>query len=65
MKVRSSHEYRNNLRYARVLLSPAEDDMLMGQKISYLTMDDLEALVELVTGVNPRHLAPPNYRPAR
>jgi hypothetical protein len=47
-------EYRDYLRGVRMFLRPEHQAMLMGEKISYLRMRDLEALFELVMEANPR-----------
>jgi len=65
MATAPSHLYRDDLRYgARVLPSP-EHEGLIDKPVNDLSMDDLEAFVELVTGKNPRSLAPASYRPWR
>jgi hypothetical protein len=65
MATAPSHLYRDDLRYgARVLPSP-EHQGLIDKPVNDLSMDDLEAYVELVTGENPSSLAPASYRPRR
>ena len=57
--------YRKTLKRGLVALMGREHwDLLMGETLSGLWMDDLEALFELVFGWNPRHLAPAEYRPS-
>jgi len=59
-----SHTYREYMRRGlRLLMSPEHEKLLGDDTIGTLHMNDLEALFELVFGVNPRTLAPPNYRP--
>jgi hypothetical protein len=58
-----SHTYRNYLRDIRMIMSPAQEAMLCGEPINNLSMGDLEALYELVTGANPRCRAPTDYEP--
>jgi hypothetical protein len=60
-----SYEYRNWLRGVRMFLTPNEEQLLMGEFINDMQMDDLEALFELVMGGNPRDNAPPTYQPRR
>jgi len=57
-------EYRQYLREGiRLCLGPEHEALLMGERISYLRMLDLEALFELIFGVSPRDRAPAGYRP--
>jgi hypothetical protein len=65
MVTAASHLYRDNLRYGARVFSSPEHEGLIDKPVSDLTMDDLEAYVELVTGKNPRSLAPASYRPRR
>ena len=58
-----SHIYRNYLRDIRMVMSPAEEALLGDERMNDLRMDDLEALFELVTGLNPRSTAPADYQP--
>lgn len=67
-KTFSSHIYREYMRCGLRLLMGREHEALLwefGETIGTLCMNDLEALFELVFGVNPRDLAPPSYRAQR
>jgi hypothetical protein len=63
MRTAPSHVYRQELRYFLRLLTTPEEEALLGVPMSYASMDDLEALHELVHGWHPRdRLAPPGYQ---
>jgi hypothetical protein len=46
-----------------MFLTPEHEALLAGETVSRLGMADLEALFELVLGVDPRLRAPANYQP--
>lgn len=61
-------EYRQYLREGiRLCLGSEHEALLMGERISYLRMHDLEALFDLIFGVSARarDRAPAGYRPLR
>jgi hypothetical protein len=58
----ASHEHRQYLRYGvRTCAGPEHEAVRMGEPINRMTVPDLEALFELIFGVEPRK--PANYRP--
>jgi hypothetical protein len=64
MEMFASYEYRDRCRYvARVLAGPEHDAVRMGEPINYMHLHDLEALVGLILGCDPRVLARPDYQP--
>ena len=56
-------QYREYLRHIRMFLKPKHKALLFGVTVSGLTMDDLEALYELIIGSPPPR--PAGYAPRR
>jgi hypothetical protein len=62
-----SQRYRDELKWSlRAFTTHEQEAALFGDtKTSWSHMDDLEAAWELVFNINPRRIAPPDYRPRR